>query len=309
MNMDRFISRFEVPKAAISVIEKFIYPEEILLIEALSSESFTNNDAKECLEVSTGVKWPDIKLELFLQNAYKRGIILLEDENYKNFRIGNFYGRLDIFAVTETDKYNNLPREVQIALDDWYFNAYLSRLGDNLRPSEDKVVTLQQALNYIDTIDLPIWLNHCDCRILAGYCNKPTDTCISFRNGINTMSHRGWSKSITKDEAKEVVRRADKSGLMHTINPNGMCNCCGDCCYLFRAQKARNSVKAWPFAENIAVFYADKCIACGLCTKRCHFNAFSIKEGEISYNPEHCRGCGICTESCPSSAIIMKGRL
>lgn len=306
--MDRFISRFIVPDVALPVIELIVNTDEILSIEALDSESFNTKDAKLSLEMATGENWQEERIRQLLCNAYKRGVILLQDESFTRFKTGTFYGRLDIFAITEPEKYLALPRKTQIALDDWYFNAYLNRLGDVSQPSGDKVVTMQQALEFIDTIDCQIWLNSCDCRTLAGYCDKPTDTCISFRSGINTMSHRGWSKPVTKDEVKTIIRRANSSGLMQTINHNGLCNCCGDCCYLFRAQRARKRGVVWPVAENIASFDSSTCMACGLCTERCHFNAFSFDGDKIGYKPELCRGCGLCAETCPSSAITMKRR-
>lgn len=304
--MNKFIALFEIPPAALPVIEQILRPEEILLIEALGSESFNALEAKAALEKLGGNDWTTEKTELLLEQAYKRGVTLAEDETLTRYRIGNFYGRLDVFAITEHETYLALPRETQMALDSWYFDAYLAKLGDDEQPSADQIVTLQQTLDYIDTVDRQIWLNRCDCRTLAGYCDMPTNTCLTFKNGINTVAHRGWSKPVTKEEAKEIVKGANAQGLMQTINPNGICNCCGDCCYLFRAQKARGSEKSWPLAEAIASFDEDLCISCGLCVERCHFQAFSSDGGQISYHPERCRGCGLCAETCPVQAITMR---
>ena len=82
----------------------------------------------------------------------------------------------------------------------------------------------------------------------------PTDTCVTYKDGINSFVDRGLSKKISKEEAKEVVRRADAAGLMHTAGMGGICNCCGDCCYLFRAQKRRKSTGVWPAAKHRFVF-------------------------------------------------------
>lgn len=303
-----FLLKFKVPNAALPAIEQMVTRDEILLLEALDSGSFRFQDAKDVMEKATGETWPDSRISSFLRSAYKRGVILLEDESFTRFRTGTFYGRLDIFCVTETEKYLALPREVRTALDAWYFQAYLDGLGDAPTPSEDRVVTMQQAFDHIDAADRQIWLNRCDCRTLAGNCGRPTDTCITFRNGINTMSHRGWLKPVTKEEAKDVVRRANAAGLMQTVNPNGLCNCCGDCCYLFRAQKARNRGLAWPAAALIAQFAESECIRCGRCTKRCHFGAFAWDSGKIRYDPAQCRGCGLCAQTCPVGVITMVNR-
>lgn len=306
--MKGFLSKFKVPDAALPAIKQIVTAEEIQLIEALDCESFSIENAQKSLEKATSTNWSNERVIALLRSAYKRGVILLEDENFISFRTGTFYGRLDIFALTETEKYLDMTREVRIALDDWYFHAYLDGLKDDPQPTKDKVVTLQEALEYIDAIDSQIWLNPCDCRTLAGNCDKPTDTCISFRNGINTMSHRGWSKPISKEEAKAVIRQANADGLMQTVNPSGMCNCCGDCCYLFRAQKARNKGVIWPAAEYIASFVENLCKRCGQCVKRCHFDAFTWEEGKIRYDLALCRGCGLCVEICPAEAITLAKR-
>lgn len=305
--MVRFIEIFKVPFAALDVIEQIVNLEEIALIEAVGSGSFTAADAARSLE-REGWSFTKRQLTELLRSAYKRGIILLEDESFTKFNTGTFYGRLDIFAITETEKYLAFPSEMRKALDDWYFNAYLKGLGNEPIPTGDRLVSLQEAYDFIDKADRPIWLNRCDCRLLVGNCGKPVDTCISLRGGINTMSHRGWSKPLAKEQAKEIVTRAHAAGLMQTVNSNGMCNCCGDCCYLFRAQKARNSEKVWPKAENIAAFDENACISCRQCVQRCHFGAFVHDEEGIQYNQELCRGCGLCITTCPASAISLKRR-
>jgi len=303
-----FLSAFEVPTAAIPVIDRIVAPEEIVLIESVSERSFDSAGAAAALEAHTGEEWPSDRVTELLLAAYRRGILLAEDERLERFEIGAFYGRLDVFAVTEPEAYLALPRESQLALDAWYFKAYCDGLGDDPEPSGDRMATLAQTLDYIDTVDRQIWLNRCDCRTLAGHCDTPTDTCITFRNGINTLVHRGWSRPLTKDEAKDVVRRSNRAGLMHTLNDNGICNCCRDCCYLFRAQEATGRSATWPHAEDIAVLDPEACIACGKCVKRCPFDAFELLARVLVQHPERCRGCGLCIETCPTRALAMRPR-
>ena len=302
------LSAFKVPEAAIPVIDRILSPEDALLIEALPSATFGGQDARSALEVSTGETWPDTRLDPLLRGAYRRGVLDLEDETFTRFRLGDFYTMLEVFVDTEPEAYLALPRETQVALDRWCFESYCEGLGDDVRPTSDRVAGLDETLGFIDTIDRPIWLNRCDCRTLAGSCDKPVDTCISFRNGINTLSHRGILKPITKEQAKAVVRGANDAGLMQTISDNAICNCCSDCCYLFRAQAARASGAAWPLAESIAAVGPDLCIGCGVCVSRCPFGALALEDGEAVRNAGLCRGCGLCAETCPTSAIAMLPR-
>ena len=304
----RFLSTFKVPDVAVSVIDRIVSADDIGFVEALATEVFTVEDARTALVESTGEPWSEARVAEFLDGAYRRGVIRLLDESFTRFAMGSFYDRLEVFVVTEPETYHALSRETQVALDGWYLEAYMDSLGDEQRPTSDRVVSRDEAITYVDTIERPIWLNRCDCRTLAGRCDKPVDTCISFRSGINTMSHRGWSKAITKAEAQAVIRSANAAGLMQTVNDNGICNCCSDCCYLFRAQKARGSEAAWPVSENVARVDSSLCIACGLCVDRCPFGALELVGDEIVRDAELCRGCGLCAETCPTSAIALVPR-
>jgi Pyruvate/2-oxoacid:ferredoxin oxidoreductase delta subunit len=132
---------------------------------------------------------------------------------------------------------------------------------------------------------------------------------VSFRNGINTLSDRGWSRPLTRDEAKAVVERASAEGLVHTLNDSGLCNCCSDCCYLYRAQRARGQGLVWPAAAQIAALSTDECIGCDVCVTRCPFGAFASSGDAVVFDASRCRGCGLCAETCPTDAISMNRRV
>jgi len=307
---EKFIRRFEVPEQALGIIDHIVTPTEQLLIEALEQESFSASEAKEALDRATCNAYSAEQVDALLRSAYRRGVLRIEDEGYARYRTATFYGRLDVFAVTEPDAYRALPDSERKALDEWYFGAYLKQLDPQTEaPTQDRVLPLAETLTFLDAVEVPIWLNNCDCRILAGNCDSPVDTCISLRNGINTMSHRGWSKRLTKEQAKDVVRRADAAGLVHTVNPNSVCNCCVDCCYLFRAQRTRQGDAAvWPAASMSAHYEADSCIGCGICVDRCPFGAFTQGDAGITFGASRCRGCALCVQTCPTGAIQMKRR-
>lgn len=295
-----FIKKFQVPQAAYSNIDKLFTPEEIEFVIRMEQETFTEEDVK-----ALGLSDP----KGFLESSYRRGVVSLVDEGEKAFRISNFYNRLDIFSISETEIYRSFSKEDRVALDGWYFEAYCSGLDPNtsLPPTEDEILPLNEVLDFIDKQERPVYLNYCDCRSLRGDCGLPTKTCITYKNGLNSFAHRGLSEQIDKEKAKEIVRKADQAGLMHTVNSNGICNCCGDCCYLFRGQEKRNSLGIWPKASYIINFDRSKCIQCGKCVKRCSFEVFH-KEGEIRADTEKCVGCGVCVQGCSGKALSLKGR-
>jgi ferredoxin len=274
--------------------------EEIEFVSGNEKDIFTIDDIAR-----SGV----IDAEQFLKNSYRRGIISVVDLEKGSYKISNFYGRLDIFSISETDTYKKFPLEARDSLDEWYFEAYYKGLNQNpeVRPTDDEILPLEEVLSFIDGQERPVYLNYCDCRSLRGDCGLSTKTCITYRDGINSFAHRGLSEKIDKEKAKEIVIKADKIGLMHTVNPNGICNCCDDCCYLFRGQNRRGSSGFWPKTDNIIELDTSKCIKCGKCVKRCHFEVFQ-KGYKILVHETKCVGCGICVQSCPAGALKLKGR-
>lgn len=301
MSLETFIEKFQIPKVAHSYIAKIFTKEEIDFVDKLEKDIFSKRDVEEIIHKN---------VDEFIKESYRRGIISIVDESAGTYKISNFYGRLDIFSISEQENYRSIPIEDQLALDVWYFDNYYNGLDSNpnVRPTNDEILPLEKVLEFIDAKEQPVYLNYCDCRSLRGECGKPTKTCITYRNGINSFVHRGLSEEINKDKAKEIVKMADKKGLMHTVNPTGICNCCGDCCYLFRGQARRDSRGFWPKSEQIIEFTSETCIQCGACLRRCYFDVFSKENGEITADISKCIGCGICATACPTNSLKLKER-
>jgi NAD-dependent dihydropyrimidine dehydrogenase PreA subunit len=51
---------------------------------------------------------------------------------------------------------------------------------------------------------------------------------------------------------------------------------------------------------------SEKCISCGICTKRCKQDVFKKDKKVINVDASRCIGCGICVNSCPQKALILK---
>ena len=287
---------FEIPTEGADLITFFFTEEEIRFMLAVSAEE---------IRMPVPAKAPRIDTA----KEYRRGLLNKTDETGNFFRLNNFYGFLDVYCISNYEKYQMLSWEKRVILDEWYFKEYLKTLDNGQDPpTSDRVLPLEEIEEEILSDPRPVYLNYCDCRSLTGACGLPRRTCITYKNGINTFVDRGLSEQIDAERAAGIVRQTEKDGLMHTSAMGGICNCCGDCCYLFRAQKARHSVGVWPAAEWIIAQDEEKCVGCGKCIQRCHLQVFakySTAEGKKSVVADSlkCAGCGICRSTCPTGGL------
>ena len=297
-----FLERFHAPAVAGAYLNIIFTEQEIEFVLSMDKKEFTMEDIKDVIQENA---------EDFVKNAYHRGILSYVDESRNQMKLAGFYERMDVMAVSEQDVYRTIPEEGRKEICKWLFEQYFQGLNPDasVRPTNDVILPLEKVLEFIDSKgSQPVYLNYCDCKSLNGECGKPVRTCITYKTGINTYFSRGLSQAIDRERAKEIVINADKEGLMHTVNPTGICNCCGDCCYLFRSQKRRKSAGFWPEADYIIRHDGEKCVGCGACVKRCWFDVFTKEGGRVTANTEKCVGCGICMAGCPKDALKLVKR-
>jgi NAD-dependent dihydropyrimidine dehydrogenase PreA subunit len=309
----KFLTRFEAPAQAEAVIDSIVTPAEQRLIAALDQELFSAKELRQA-GASAGVD-VGADADALALTLYKRGVINYAETGADLFRFSDFYTRLDVFVISEYETYRAFTKETQKNLDEWYFSVYYERLhrDPDERPSGDAVITCDEAVSRIEGELRQAYLACCDCRVLAGGyndCAAPLQTCISFRNGVNTIAHRGISKPLSKDEAKRVVIDADNAGLMHTANQHTICNCCTDCCYLSRARKRRDAeldgqrYASWPKVSKRIQAEWKNCVACGVCEERCPFHLFIVAEKRV--DRARCIGCSLCVNTCPTGALFLE---
>lgn len=117
-------------------------------------------------------------------------------------------------------------------------------------------------------------------------------------------------REISKDEAKEILLKAEEDGLVHfSSNHAGdkvfMCNCCGCCC------KALANITKFDNPGLIAKsnYYAsvnmETCDGCEACTDRCQVGAIQVEEDLADIRTAQCIGCGLCVSICPTESISM----
>ena len=100
-----FSEVFGVPQCAWPVIDCIVSPLEQAVCVRLGLEAFTALDVARVIE-EAHLSIPNVAS--FTVAAYRRGIFALDGEPSPStagryYRLSNFYGRLDIFVVTETE--------------------------------------------------------------------------------------------------------------------------------------------------------------------------------------------------------------
>lgn len=53
--------------------------------------------------------------------------------------------------------------------------------------------------------------------------------------------------------------------------------------------------------------FADRCIGCGTCVKRCQKGAIEVVDGAATFHRDRCVGCGYCAETCYAGARVLTG--
>ncbi len=187
-------------------------------------------------------------------------------------------------------------------------------------------------------------VSDCSCRtareIMGEGCGHlKEDMCIQMGHAAEYYIRTGRGRQITREEAFEIIERAEKNGLVHQIpNTDGsgkthaICNCCGCSCLSLRT--AEMFLNPDMVRSNyVSHVDSDKCVACGECVENCQVNALRLGQklcvktplpekkrplpydtewGEDKWNPEYRTnrqdvvdsGTSPCKTECPAHIAI-----
>lgn len=181
------------------------------------------------------------------------------------------------------------------------------------------VHTYDQVSSYIENSD-DISVSTCFCRHEGKLldekddCGKPDDVCMQFGLGARFVIERGMGRKVTKEEAKEVLRRSEEEGLVHcsTNQQEGIdfiCNCCPCHCMILKTALSQPKPAVALSSGFQPVFDPDLCTACETCVDRCPATALTLGDNDVpEVDLDRCFGCGVCATGCPSEAIAMVDR-
>ena len=183
-------------------------------------------------------------------------------------------------------------------------------------PHERHVTSYDDIWQIIEHVKEPIAVANCVCRqtkdVIGESCKKTDirESCLLFGGAAQAYLNWGIGRSINKEEAIDILKNAQKDGLVlqpqNTQQPEFVCCCCGDCCGML------TSAKKFPNASELYAtnYYAEVdpklCTCCEICVDRCQLEACAMMDGVVNINLNRCIGCGNCVANCEENAMQLK---
>lgn len=306
-NLQKYV---KAPGFILTWLDRFYEPFEISIIETLSQQPMGAASLQNVMNLD----------EKALERFFLRGILLKDKSG--NLVPADFHARYDIWALFEGFK--DLPDAIRDSLNQWELDHYIRshekdveqiRQTSRLDPEKNipRYLLLEETYDVLDEV-AHVYLWPCNCRSMMQACKKLIYTCLRFDNS------QGQGYEISREKAKEIVKTANKKGLMQSGElgrdkdgnfTGAICNCCPDCCFPHLLARDLKAEKIWPKSRYTVEWIQDACSFCGLCAKRCPFKAFVYdkkiedKQTRLTFSRELCRGCGLCAVTCPTNAIEM----
>ena len=152
--------------------------------------------------------------------------------------------------------------------------------GSSRKASSEEVSGYIQGARLISVSD-------CSCRTSREVMNQgcghlKEDMCIQLDDAAEYYIRTGRGREVSKEEAFEIIRKAERDGLMHSIpntegegHTHAICNCCGCSCYALRAANMYNNPDMMR-SNYVSTIDKDKCVGCGECVEVCPTNAIQL---------------------------------
>ena len=153
---------------------------------------------------------------------------------------------------------------------------------------ENNSISVEHISHWLSKYDGKYAASPCSCRksrqtFDEGCADDPEGWCIAVGDMADYVveTNKG-GKYITKEEALEIMKKAEDNGFVHQItNIDGenkifaICNCNVNVCYALRTSQLFNTPNMSRSAY-IAHVETDKCVACGRCVEFCPAGAVKL---------------------------------
>lgn len=160
---------------------------------------------------------------------------------------------------------------------------------------ETRRASYEEVSKYLNDNNI-FCVSDCSCRtareVMGEGCGHlKEDMCIQMGSAAEYYIRTGRGRKITREEAFEIIKKAEENGLVHQIpNTDGsgkthaICNCCGCSCLALRS--AEMFLNTDMVRSNyVSRVDKDKCVACGECVENCQVNALMLGQKICTKTP------------------------
>jgi len=221
----------------------------------------------------------------------------------------------DIFVPGHLEMINNnkelVAKYPQVAEAFYYFGSKKGPMAAGIMPigaGPMRVLPIERALDgeskHLSYEEVSYHLNEasifsvsdCSCRTSReamdeGCGHLKEEMCIQLDHAAEYYIKTGRGREITREEAFEIIKRAEDNGLMHSVpnldtpgHTHAICNCCGCGCYAMRL--ANEFINNDIVRSNYkSVIDESKCVACGECVDVCPTNALRLGQKLCTKTP------------------------
>ncbi len=172
---------------------------------------------------------------------------------------------------------NNLKSYID-KYDRWLDEKSIS-YSSKVVPVNESIEEIKQVIPSKQAIDIlkqarVITLAECICRKRYRRCDKPLEVCFVLNEAGEKWIEKGISKQVTLTEAKQILKEANKTGLVHLslFQPDhklfALCSCCSCCCHDLQLVLSYGKEYLMLKSDYIASDDTDQCQDCGQCIDR-----------------------------------------
>jgi Pyruvate/2-oxoacid:ferredoxin oxidoreductase delta subunit len=306
------------------VIKELFTPEEAAVFNAIP------NDYHPADTIAANLGKKEQEISTTLETMANKGLILagaLGDTSFYGITpLDNIFD-FQFMRGTSTEWDKNLAKLIHAfkkAVDDAkgppirkYPTTRVIPIDRKIRAG-NTVHTYQQVASYIEKYD-PLAVSTCYCRQEAklfdenDICSKPFETCMTFGMAAQFIIDRGIGRKISKEEATEILKQSEESGLVHcSLNRQEidfLCNCCRCHCVILDTALLQPKPGLMLNSGFYPTWNPELCEACETSIENCPTSALAMGNENLPIaNLDLCIGCGVCATGCPEEAIDLVER-
>jgi len=308
--------------AHLRLLQKLYTPQEAALTSNLRLTPETVDQIFNRLDVNFLAIKDQKALKVLLKQMARKGLVAVEKNS-----AGLCFRLLPFVVGVYEYQAGKIDKELALLFEDYYKKAFGRTLS--VTPALHRVVPVNETItqgieirpheNVLEIINKArAWgLLDCICRaqkqLVGDPCIHPIDVCMAMSQKPGAFDNNPGIKSLTRQQALDVLSRAAKSGLVHSVSNTRdenfyICNCCTCSCGILRGLAElgiANAVARSPFINQVD---DSLCIACETCAEYCQFDALELVGKTMHVNRSKCVGCGVCVPACEENAMSLVRR-